>query len=118
MRSDSATLDRGETVNFDTHENVTGLALTRVLTKFNWTSLKASTGNRETGVSVGVGGRGGEMEVGGTGGKSQRETASKNLQLLISLLSWQLATLWDTVQRVGCVHVQLPHLSICMYNKM
>ena len=97
MRGDSATLDKGETINFDTYQNTVGLALTHVLTKFNWSPLKASereeSWGREGVLEVGQGWRG--------SAKSKREMSAKNLQSLVSLLSWQLATLWDTVQRVS-----------------
>ena len=82
MRGDSTTLDKSETVTFDSYQNTVGQALTHVLSKFNWGPLRTSV------VGEGVGGRGGER-----GGKT--------LQPLISVLSWQLATLWDTVQRVS-----------------
>ena len=90
VRGDSAALDRGETINFDTYQNTIGLALSRVLTKFNWVTLRTTADERVTEVGRGA----------GRGGESRREAATKNIQSLISLLSWQLATLWDTVQRV------------------
>ena len=87
MRGSSTTLDKSETVNFDWYQNTVGQALTHVLTKFNWSHLRSSVPGE------GVGGRG--------GGKGGREGGVKTVQPLISVLSWQLATLWDTVQRVS-----------------
>ena len=75
VRGDSTSLDRGETVTFDGYQNTVGLALSHILTKFSWTHLREAQEGR------------------GGGGKTL-------LQPLISVLSWQLATVWDTVQRV------------------
>ncbi|CAI7994293.1 Telomere-associated protein RIF1 [Geodia barretti] len=94
VRGSSTTLDKSETVNFDWYQNTVGQALTHVLTKFNWTHLRSSVPGE------GVGGRG--------GGKGGREGGVKTVQPLISVLSWQLATLWDTVQRSP---MQIGHLS-------
>ena len=79
MRGDSCSLDRGEIVLFDSYQNTVGWALMIIVAKFNWATLKAAAGRE---------------------GSSRREAATKNIQSLISLLSWQLATLWDTAQRV------------------
>ena len=110
VRSDSATLDKGETLVFDSYQNSVGLALTRVLAKFNWVTLKTSAGGGERGTGMAA--------ARGKGAKSQREVAMKNVQSLISLLSWQLATLWDTVQRVRvyiCVDL-FPGPSLPLHN--
>lgn len=60
-----------------------------IVAKFNWATLKAAAGEREVGTGL------------GREGSSRREAVTKNIQSLISLLSWQLATLWDTAQRVN-----------------
>ena len=60
VRSDSATLEKGETLVFDTYQNSVGLALTRVLAKFNWVTLKTSAGGGERGEGGGYGGSDGE----------------------------------------------------------
>ena len=99
MRGNSTTLDKSETVNFDWYQNTVGQALTHVLTKFNWIHLRNSVPGE------GVGGRGGER-----GGKGGREGGVKTVQPLISVLSWQLATLWDTVQRVSPSSLAIKHL--------
>ena len=91
VRGNSATLDKAETICFDSYQNTVGQALTHTLSNFNWIHLRSSV-QRE-----GVGGRG----AGERGGKGGRENAVKTIQPLISVLSWQLATLWDTVQRVS-----------------
>ena len=98
MRGDSASLDKVETIKFDTYQNTVGLALTRILNKLNWVTLKMTTAAGDSGGGGGGGGVGGRGRRGREGGK---EAAIKSVQSLISLLSWQLATLWDTVQRVS-----------------
>ena len=65
MRGDSTTLDRPETVIFDSYQNTVGLALNHVLTKFNWSSLRSCLpGERVGGGTEGRGeGRGQEREL-------------------------------------------------------
>lgn len=79
------------------YQNAVALALLRILHRLNWGRLKKSAEE------------GGE---GGGGGSRAKEAAAKSIQCLIGLLSWQLATMWDTVQRVSCsahVHVHVEH---------
>ena len=74
---------------FDSYQNTVGWALMIIVAKFNWGALMTAAGEREAGPRV------------GREGASRREAVTKNIQSLISLLSWQLATLWDTAQRVN-----------------
>ena len=86
MRVDSGHLDKGEINQFDMYQNAVSLALLRVLNKLNWGRLKTV-------------GAEGSVEEGG--GEKGRGTGTGSTQSLIRLLSWQLATMGDTVQRVG-----------------
>ena len=86
VRVDSGHLDKGEIVKFDIYQNAVSLALLRVLNKLNWGRLKS-------------GAEEGSAEEGGR--ERGREAGTGSIQSLIRLLSWQLATMGDTVQRVG-----------------
>ena len=113
MRGSSTTLDKSETVNFDWYQNTVGQALTHVLTKFNWTHLRSSVPGEGL---VGRGGVKGGREGGGGGGRGGGGGGVKTVQPLISVLSWQLATLWDTVQRVSPSSLAIKRLLAIVLN--
>ena len=93
-RVDSGQFDKTEIIKFDMYQNAVALALIRILHRLNWGRLKMSAE---------------EGSEGGGGGSRAKEAAAKSIQSLTGLLSWQLATMWDTVQRVSVyMHVHVP----------
>ena len=102
-RVDSGQFDKTEIIKFDMYQNAVALALIRILHRLNWGRLKMSAE---------------EGSEGGGGGSRAKEAAAKSIQSLTGLLSWQLATMWDTVQRVSVyMHVQCTcTCKFCIYH--
>ena len=73
---DSVSLERTRLVHFDIYQNAVALALQFVASKLNWSSLASPP-------------------------QEKGEDGTKSIESLLNLLAWQLATFWDTVQKVN-----------------
>ena len=79
--------EKGDIVKYDNYLNTVTLALIRILHKLNWASLKTAASPVES-------------SGGGAEGSRQKAAAAKNIHSSINLLSWQLATFCDIIQKV------------------
>lgn len=72
-----------QVLRFDLYQNAVASALSYVVSKIKWSSIHQGLATRSA--------------------AKERGGRAKSLEMLFSLLAWQLATFWDTAKKVHCM---------------